>query len=228
MQEPLNNPSQDADPPAGRPKLPTTFSQNPDDQPERRETAYSRYTSTYQASGGDSMETSLFLQANATLSIDEQLSSGWFSCYKYWLFFLAFPNIISLCYNTLHPPKPDSLILQSIQCVIEVAYAITMVFALKNKELGKAVLAFWLAIADFAFWIREFYIFVLGMRDFLNTLEEEGPVQISAVFIAFSICLFLWYLFYYILGIVIPAWKIKRLIEKREAVLQKDLDPYNV
>ena len=197
---------------------------NPYDQPDYASPPSTRYTSAYQPSSGESERNSLLLIADGTSAIDKQLSRGWYACYKYWLFFVAFPNIFSLLYNFLDPLVIDNLFFSSTQCAIEVAYVITMFYTLKKKKLGTAICGLRLAIVDFPLWIWAFIVLVLSMLKYLEYHESSG---VSGWTLMGYVCLFIGHFFYYWLGVVLPAWKIKGLIEKREDALRKDINLYD-
>ncbi len=221
---------QGSHPSSGQPDRLSTFPinhKNPYDQINQEYTPSSRYISTYQSSADVSERTSLLIQADATLTIDKQLSHGWYACYKYWLYFLAFPSIVIFLYQINNVSGSPYMIFKIFRLVSEVAYAVVMTDALKNKKLQKAILGFKLAMADLVFLILQMVAMVAEMRSHFdeNKTEEIDRELFSSfgVFILLSLGLFL----YCGLGVAIPAWKVKGLLEKREDVLRKDANLYD-
>jgi len=200
---------------------------NPYDQPGQAYTPSTRYMSAYQPSADVSERTSLLTQADATLSIDRQLSSGWYACYKYWLYFLAFPSIIIFLKNVQSLSASPYMILKVIRCLFEVAYAVVMTDVLKKKKVEKAGLGFKLAIADSVILALQIGAGVLETIGNQNPEADSDNTDGDFLHLGVFICTSVIFCLYCSFGIVIPAWKIKGLIEKRETILQNDVDLYD-
>ncbi len=236
MQQPLD-PSQDAYYRSDQSQLSSAFSvnrKNPYDQPEQAENPPSRYMSVYQSSSGASGRSSLFTQAGAALSVDQQLSSGWYACYRYWLYWiiitqgiiflfaaLGFVGIGSYRYSYANLTFFDFV--DVTQSSLEVSYAITMIKVLKYKKFEKTMLGFKLAIVDFILVIVEIG---LGVYELKSSWRSEGN---SSFFGGNLLSLFDLIIDpFFAITVLIPAWKIKRLIEKREAILQSKEDLFSL
>ncbi len=228
------NPPQDADHHrSDQSQLSSAFPihhKNPYDQSGEAENPPSRYMSVYQPSSSVSERSSLLTHADAALSVEKQLSSGWYACYRYWLYFLiisqgfifiiGFSEISSFIISS---PLSLFTIVDTMESCIELLYAITMIQVLKYKKFEKTMLGFKLAVADFILVIVEFGVGIFGL---ISSWRSEGS---SDFFRGNYQRLFdLTFDPFIVLTVIIPAWKIKCLVEKRQAVIQPNLDLYNL
>ncbi len=214
------NPSQNSDDSSSDPPSAFLISRkNPYDHPEQ---AYSPSTEHKSSYGRSERTSSLLIDANAVLGIERQLSSGWYSCYKWSLYLFTLSKIfyhwlyISFLFDS---SLTLVLIIKIIQLVIEVVFTVLMINILKTKKLEKAGWGFKLAVAGFVLLFLQ--ISVKALRVIKRSSDETKDDFQKYFIISFG------YLLYYSLSIVFPAWKIKKLNEKKETLLQKDVDLYD-
>lgn len=234
---PSQNPSQTPD--KSNSDSPFTFlisHKNPYDHPGHASPPSSRYASAYQPSTGVSeRSSSLFSHAEPALNVDHQLSSGWYVLYKNWLhciiilqgfaFLFGMIGLLGIhIYFFSYRDFSSYTFADIIQSTIEVFYAITTIQVLRDKKFEKTMFGFKLAIVDCIALGVEIGIGAFRMISSLKTEGDNKEDSRTLYFLIMDILLLLHCCFV----IVMPAWKIKSLVEKREAALRRNSDLYNL
>jgi len=224
------NPSQDAYPSSDQSDPPSAFPinhKNPYYQPGQAFIPPIEYgMSHYQSSAHASSRNSLLTEADARLNIDKDLSSGWYALFKYWLYFVVIYRLLALPLGFVQlvlslRDLSLSPIITIIQSALEVVCAIMMLNVMKHKNLQKAVLAFWLSIINLGFLSLGSWSQIPQIQKIVKKLYSEEDLEVSEIEI---------FVYFTIAGLlsVIGAWRIKRQIEKREAILKKNSDIYDL
>ncbi len=149
--------------------------------------------------------------------IDQQLSSGWYSCYRCWLYFMivvCLLTFVDLFYNyglTL------GVIPYTIEFFVMANYAIAMIGALKNKDLGRAKNGYKLASAFLVIMAL-----LLLVNSWLVWTQYSGTFQVK--YFTGIVPGTLIYSFFVIYN---PAAKVVGHLERRETLLQQTTSPYN-
>lgn len=149
--------------------------------------------------------------------IDQQLSSGWYSCYNCWLYVMAICGLLTFVDLIFYYGLTPGVILYAIECFVMANYAIAMIGALKNKDLGKARNGYKIAIA---------VLVVMALLLVINSWlvwTQYTPFFALKYFIGIVPGM----LIYYFFVIYNPAVKVVGHLERREALLQQSTSPYN-
>jgi len=151
--------------------------------------------------------------------IDDQLSSGIYSCYYCWLFVVAFYSVMNILQGLGGMIMAFYYIILGLEAAAECAYAIIMINVLKKKNLEKAELGLKLAFAACG------HMFACFMLQAFLLVRLYGTETVPYLLLAFILLGG-----YYGSVIALPAMKIKDLLERREAALAQNpnVSPYNV
>ncbi len=146
--------------------------------------------------------------------IDKRLSSGIYACYKCWLYVMAILAALSLL-NSLRLAFTSTsglVLLNVFEGYLETCFALYMLEVLKKKKLEDAKDC----------WINAVLCFIV--MAILITIHASSLIRVygSELFYGGVAVLVI----YYGLVIGLPAWKVKALIERREAII-KGVNPYN-
>jgi len=137
--------------------------------------------------------------------IDEKLSSGCYVCYNWWLYVMGIVAFFSFLYSVRQVFTSSIFIVDVLRNFIEGGFAYTMLDVFRQKKLNDAV-AGWVS----ALVCSLLMAFVIGVQaSSLIRHFGSGPFAVGASAIVL----------YYCLAYLLPAWKIKALIEKREEAI---------
>jgi len=149
--------------------------------------------------------------------IDNELASGWWACYNCLLYALAIIGIVVVisAVSSLIAYIPALVFI--VRYIIEVAYAATMIDALKAKKLDKAVLGVNLSYAAGGLSVLCFGMQVIFPMPENKHLIAPSPSMSSLIFSGV-----LWALIE-----LLPAMKVKEFIQKRESLIAQSSKPLN-
>jgi len=149
--------------------------------------------------------------------IDQHLSSGCYSCYNVLLYLIVIGGFFAIFAGVSSMFAWIPFVFTALEGACAVAYAFTMLDALKNKRVEKAELGVKLSLATAVLLLGSYFaqytwiVRQLGSQYATSVLYGIVPSYIVLFFVYIN-----------------PAMKIKGHLERREAVLQKGSNPYNV
>ena len=137
--------------------------------------------------------------------IDKKLSSGCYACYHCWTYVIAVLAFLTAIQSVMAVFTHPIFIVNIIDAIIEVAFAIGMQEVLKSKKVADAGAAWCLALTCSAF----IGVVTFIQRDAFITLF--GAQGAYGYFAGLAV--------YYGLVYILPAYQIKALVERREAAM---------
>jgi len=150
--------------------------------------------------------------------IDKNLSSGCYSVWNCWLYVMIIEGIVGMYAGGKGMLAWWSYVFFFLNGIVTFIFAITMIGAMKKKDLAKAEVGVKLALMNLVFILGSLYAQYSAYAYFIGSFQAKNIITMAAT----------GGLLYFSFSQLFPAFKIKKHLQSRETFMQKTNIPYNV